>query len=124
MLKYVKFSELPVVDQDRAVRFYTEKVGFRIAQDSAYKEGWRWIELEVPGARTHILFTQQQPGMPADTPRLVFVADDVDATYRELVDKGVEFVTAPSEASWSPGQRFAQFRDSEGNNIVITSQPR
>lgn len=118
MLKYVKFAELPVADQDRAVRFYTEQVGFKVAQDASYKEGWRWIELEVPGAQTRILLTQQEPRSQADAPRLVFVADDLDATYRELADKGVNFVKEPIEAPWNPGQRFAQFQDSEGNSIV------
>jgi lactoylglutathione lyase len=38
MFKYVKFAELPVVDQDRAVKFYTEKLGLSLARDSPYQE--------------------------------------------------------------------------------------
>ena len=56
---YVRFAELPVVDQDRAVKFYTEKLGFRVAQDRPYQEGWRWITLEIPGAQTKILLTRK-----------------------------------------------------------------
>ncbi|MGH8474237.1 MAG: VOC family protein, partial [Methylococcales bacterium] len=37
MLKYVKFAELPVEDQDRAVSFYTEKVGLKVVQDAPYQ---------------------------------------------------------------------------------------
>lgn len=121
MLKFVKFAELPVADQDRAVRFYTEKLGLRVAQDSPYKDGWRWIELEVPGAETRIMLIPQQGAVQVDTPRLVFIADDVDATYQALAKKGVMFTKEPVEAPWNPGQRFAQFRDSEGNGIVISS---
>lgn len=121
MLKFVKFAELPVADQDRAVRFYTEQVGLRVAQDSPYKDGWRWIELEVPGAETRIMLIPQQGAVQVDTPRLVFIADDVDATYQELTRKGVVFTKEPADAPWNPGQRFAQFRDSEGNGIVISS---
>lgn len=121
MLKFVKFAELPVADQDRAVRFYTEQVGLRVAQDSPYKDGWRWIELEMPGAETRIMLIPQQGAVQVDTPRLVFIADDVDATYQELTGKGVVFTKEPADAPWNPGQRFAQFRDSEGNGIVISS---
>lgn len=122
MLKFVKFAELPVADQDRALRFYTETLGFQVAHDAPYRSGWRWIELAVPGAETHILLTERQPDAKADAPRLVFIADDVDATYRELNAKGVVFTQEPTNAPWNPAQRFAQFRDSEGNGIVIRSQ--
>lgn len=53
MVKFVKFAELPVQDQDRAVSFYTEKVGQKVIQDTPYNDGWRWIELEIPGAETY-----------------------------------------------------------------------
>lgn len=121
MLKFVKFAELPVVDQDRALNFYTEKLGLQVAQDAPYKEGWRWIELSVPGAQTHILLTQQTSETKSDTPRLVIISDDVDATYRKLSARGVEFIKEPSKAPWNPGQTFAQLRDSEGNGIVIST---
>ncbi|HEY0683452.1 MAG TPA: VOC family protein [Steroidobacter sp.] len=121
MLKCVKFAELPVVDQDRALNFYTEKLGLQVAQDAPYKEGWRWIELAVPGAQTRILLTQQTGEPKSDTPRLVFIADDVEATYRKLSARGVEFTKEPSKAPWNPGQTFAQLRDSEGNGIVIST---
>ena len=121
MLKFVKFAELPVIDQDRALSFYTEKLGLRVVQDSPYKEGWRWIELAIPGAETRILLTAQQGEMKSDIPRLVIISDDVDATYRKLSANGVEFTKEPGSAPWNPGQRFAQLRDSEGNGIVIST---
>lgn len=121
MLKFVKFAELPVADQDRAVSFYTGKIGLEVVQDAPYKDGWRWIELAVPGAETHIMLTQRSPDAKADAPRLVLIADDVDATYRDLIAKGVLFTQQPTKAPWNPAQSFAQFRDSEGNGIVISS---
>ena len=121
MLKFVKFTELPVVDQDRALSFYTEKLGLRVAQDAPYKDDWRWIELAIPGAETRILLTAQQGEMKSDTPRLVIISDDVDATYRKLSANGVVFTQEPTNAPWNSGQRFAQLRDSEGNGIVIST---
>ena len=121
MIRYVKFAELPVEDQDRALHFYTGKLDFRVAEDAPYKEGWRWIELEIPGADTRILLTERYAEHLTDIPRLVLVAEDIDTTYKKLAAKGVEFTQAPTEAPWSPGERFAQFIDSEGNGIVIGS---
>jgi len=122
MFKFVKFVELPVADQNRAVSFYTEKLGFKVAQDSPYKEEWRWIELEVPGAETRILLTEQQPGSETDRPRLVLVVEDVDKAYRKLSREGVVFTKEPAQALWNPEEAFALLRDSEKNIIVIGSQ--
>ncbi|AZT85741.1 glyoxalase [Marinobacter sp. NP-4(2019)] len=121
MLKFVKFAELPVMDQDRALRFYTEKIGLKVAQDAPYMGEWRWIELEIPGAETRIMFTKRQDEGNEDTPRLVLIADSVDAMYQELNKKGVHFTKPPTTAPWNPSETFAQFRDSEGNGIVIGS---
>jgi predicted enzyme related to lactoylglutathione lyase len=121
MLKFVKFAELPVADQDRAVSFYTEKLGLRVVQDAPYKDDWRWIELAIAGAETRILLTAQEGEIKSDTPRLVIISDDVDGAYRRLSANGVVFTKEPGNAPWNPGQRFAQLRDSEGNGIVIST---
>jgi lactoylglutathione lyase len=121
MLKFVKFTELPVADQDRAVSFYTEMLGLQVAQDVPYKDDWRWIELAIPGAQTHILLTAQRDERPSDQPRLVLICDDIDTAYRKLRAKGVVFTREPTTAAWNGGQRYAQLRDSEGNGIVIST---
>lgn len=122
MFKFVRFAELPVTDQDRAVRFYTGTLGLTVAQDAPYKEGWRWIELEIPGGQTRILLTENLSEDQTDAPRLVLVAADVKQTYREMADKGVVFTSEPVQAPWNPAETFAVFRDSEGNTIVIGSE--
>jgi predicted enzyme related to lactoylglutathione lyase len=122
MFKHIKFVELAVEDQDRAVRFYTEKAGLRVAQDSPYQEGWRWIELEIPGAQTGILLTKREAGTAAKSPALVMAVEDVAAAHAALAGKGVGFVQEPTEASWNPGETYALFRDSEGNTILIGSE--
>ena len=58
MIKGIKFVNIPVADQDRALAFYTEKLGFRIQTDQPFNENQRWIELSIPGADTGVtLFT-------------------------------------------------------------------
>ena len=50
MIRGIKFVSIPVKDQDAALSFYTEKLGFRIQTDQPFGPGQRWIELAIPGA--------------------------------------------------------------------------
>lgn len=52
------------------------------------------------------MLTQRTADTKDDAPRLVLIADDVDATYRELLAKDVHFTTPPTKAPWNPGQRL------------------
>lgn len=117
---YVRFTELPVADQDRAVKFYTEKLGFRVADDRGYNEGWRWLTLEIPGAQTKILLTRKNEGDERDgVPSLVLTVDDVMKSYEDLKAKGVVFTTEPTTADWDGSETFAVFQDSEGNYVML-----
>ena len=119
---HVRFSELPAVDQDRAVRFYTENLGLRVAEDRPYQEGWRWILLEIPGAQTMLRLSPKAAGSPSDVPALVLTVDDVYARYREMKVKGVVFTQEPTPAFWNPQEVFAVLRDSEDNLVMLGSE--
>lgn len=119
MIEYVRFADLPVVDQDRAIAFYTDTLGLRLANDAPYQEGWRWVELEVPNARTRIILTKK---VETDEPGgFIFVVDDVAAVHRKLAERGVAFTQEPAPAPWNARETHAIFSDSEGNGIVIVS---
>ena len=118
---YVRFAELPVADQDRAIAFYTENLGFRVVRDTPYEEdGWRWVILEIPGAQTKILLSRR-PNTEGDVPSLVLTVDDVHRWYEELKAKGVSFKTGPSRAMWNDAEVYAVLRDSEGNLVMLGS---
>jgi catechol 2,3-dioxygenase-like lactoylglutathione lyase family enzyme len=51
MIKQIKFVSIPIADQNRALDFYTEKLGFTIITDQPFDEKQRWIELRIPQAR-------------------------------------------------------------------------
>lgn len=121
MLQYIKFTNLPVSNQRRAVRFYREKLGMRILQNTPYKNDWRWIELGIPGAETAIVLVRKKNIDPDDLPALVLAVDDVQSTFEDLQARGVVFTQGPLPAPWNPEQRFALFRDSEGNTVLIGS---
>lgn len=119
---YVKFAPLPVFDQDRAIEFYTDALDCTVTNDQSYGEGgWRWVELAFAGGQTRLQFARRDDDDDAQHPSLVLVTDDVAGVVEKLNAKGVEIITEPTEAPWQPGTKYAEFRDSEGNRIVISS---
>ena len=96
MIKAIKFASVPVTDQDRALSFYTEKLGFRILTDQPFDEKQRWIELSIPGAETGlVLFTPDAHRDRIGTfSAISFHCDDLEKTYAELTARGVEFPSA------------------------------
>lgn len=122
MIKGIKFVNIPVADQARALKFYTEQLGLAIATDQEMgPAGQRWIELRIPGAETRIsLFTP--PGHEDRVGSFVPLSlwsDDVEGTYETLKARGVEFVAPPKREPWGTS---VIFRDSEGNQLHIGSR--
>jgi catechol 2,3-dioxygenase-like lactoylglutathione lyase family enzyme len=115
-----------VRDQDEAVAFYVEKLGFRVHTDA--KNGdYRWLTVQHPDQPFFQLglFTPQAPLVDAATaralneavakgamPPLVLVVDDVRAVHERMVGAGVEFTQEPVERY---GAVDASFRDPSGN---------
>jgi predicted enzyme related to lactoylglutathione lyase len=120
---HIQFAELPVADQDRAKRFYVDNLGCEVAADAPMGEhGWRWIELKFAGSETTLHFVRRAEGGAADDPVLVLVDDDVAATIERLRAQGVEILTEPQNPPWQPKRTVAEFRDSEGNRMVVGSR--
>ena len=59
---------------------------------------------------------------PSEGPVLVLVDNDIEVTVERRKSRGVEIITEPRPAPWQPGRTIAEFRDSEGNRMVITSR--
>lgn len=121
MIKRIKFLGIPVREQDRALRFYTEKLGFRVLTDQEFSPTQRWIELSIPGADTGVvLFTPEGHEDRIGTfIHTSWEVDNVEKTYSELVAKGVEFAGPPQKQPWGS---FMKMKDSEGNQIVLSSR--
>ena len=120
MIKQLKFAGIAVRDQDAALAFWTGKVGFSVATDQPMGDSQRWIELRIPGAQTGIvLFTPEGHEDRVGTFfNGSFACDDVDYTYRQMKDRGVEFEGPPEKQPWGT---FAKFKDPEGNTFVLSS---
>lgn len=125
-----------VHDQDEAAAFYVDKVGFELRDDVTLEEmgGYRWLTVGPPG-QPDVALTLNVPGPPLFDPQTAgevadFVAqgksggfmlacDDCQATYDELVARGVEFQQPPTR---QPYGIDAGFRDPSGNHIRLVQQ--
>jgi catechol 2,3-dioxygenase-like lactoylglutathione lyase family enzyme len=118
----INFTSIPVADQDRAIAFYRDRLGFEVQLDAPYQEGWRWIFLTLPGAETRLHLAKRdelswQEGMPA----LTLVCDSVDDLAAQLRKAGVAIDNGPDDAPWNAASRWLMIRDSEDNKILIES---
>lgn len=120
MITQLKFVGIPTRDQARALKFYTEQLRFEIATDQPFNEGQRWIELRIAHSPTRVvLFTPEgQEDRIGTFFNGSFQCDDVEATYRQLRGRGVEFVKPPEKQPWGT---FALFKDPDGNQFVLSS---
>lgn len=120
MIRSIKFASVPVLDQDRALDFYINTLGFLLVTDQPMGSGQRWIEVRPPRGETGLaLFTAPgQESRVGTFAGLSFECDDVQKTYAELTAKGVEFAKPPKAESWGV---MAIMKDSEGNQIVMSS---
>ncbi|MBO1580495.1 VOC family protein [Bacillus sp. XF8] len=113
---------LYVNNQDEAVRFWIEKVGFHLVADENNGQGFRWIEIApTEKAETSIvlhnkeLIAKMQPELNLSTPSMLFFTEDIDKLYKEFVEKEItvgEIVNMPS------GRAF-NFADHEKNYFAI-----
>jgi predicted enzyme related to lactoylglutathione lyase len=121
MIRGIKFINIPVRDQDEALKFYTEKLGFNVATDQPHGPGQRWIELKIPGADTGVsLFTP--PGHESRIggfQGISFWCDDLAATAKIMKQKGVEFAQEPRKESWGS---MAIIKDPDGNQFVVSEK--
>ena len=120
MITGIKFVSIPVSDQDRALAFYTEKLGFRLLTDQPFDQTQRWVELGILGSNTRVvLFRFDRALQPGSQMNITFQSDDVEATARELKSRGVEFVMEPTRFDWGTGARF---KDVDENLFLLSSK--
>ena len=112
---------VPVSDQDRALEFYTEKLGFETRMDGTYGEGARWIEVAPPGAATSIALVRAENASPTGVDTGIrFTTPDAAAAHADLRSRGVD---ADPEVIPYPVPMFI-FRDPDGNRLVIVEEPQ
>ena len=136
MIRKMSHATIFVNNQDEALEFYREKLGFKVHTDAMIGEHFRWLTIctnDQPDFE--IILMEPKPGMLMDEETAgtlrkimqkgvlgagVFNTDDCHGTYEELKAKGVQFLSAPTER---PYGIEAVFKDNSGNWFSLT-QPR
>ena len=134
-----------VRDQDRALRFYLDVLGFRLAFDARLYSGERWVAVAPPDGSTVLSLVAPRPRSPefkliGRATQVVLVTEDVPAKFREWRKRGVRFAHPPrlrriqyersaaggeparggeQKAAW--GGVFARFEDVDGNSFSLVS---
>ena len=110
---------VPVADQDRALEFYVDKLGFEKRADIAYGDGARWVEVAPAGAATAIaLVTPREGESPGVDTRISLSTEDAEAVHGELRERGVD--TDPEVMRMGdPVPPMFFFQDQDGNRLLM-----
>src|SRR4051794_4286193 len=82
---------VPVSDQERALAFYVQTLGFGQGTDFTYADGERWLEVLPPGGGVALSLVAQPEGAPVGVEmRLALASDDVEADHESYREAGVE----------------------------------
>jgi predicted enzyme related to lactoylglutathione lyase len=127
----IKVTSVYVDDQDKAVRFYTEVLGF--AKKTDFSQGpYRWLTVASPeepdGTELQLALNNdpaakayQQAMFQQGQPAAMFFSDDVQADYERMKARGAEFTMPPKEVTAS---KIAMLNDTCGNRIQLTQLAR
>lgn len=110
---------VPVADQDRAIEFYTEKLGFELRADTPFGNGDRWVEVAPVGAATTVALVLPMEGQEvAIESGVAFRSQDVDADHAALREAGVD-VDPEVMRMGDPVPPMFFFRDADGNRLLL-----
>ncbi len=128
MITHLGIVTIFVRDQQQALAFYTEKLGFEKRIDYSMGPDIRWLTVAPKGSQTHIALLKPMPEIMGEdaskaeaeigSVRLwYFDTEDIEATYKEFSSRGVKFIKKPEKQSW--GGVEACFEDPCGNRFVL-----
>jgi catechol 2,3-dioxygenase-like lactoylglutathione lyase family enzyme len=134
-ITHLDYATVMVKDQEAARRFYTDVLGFEVADDERVGTDVRWLTVRPRGAQTKlVLYTDPEAAaMEGDCcgsggcgscgtdyawTGMVMATDDIDASFQDMRSRGVKFLQAPEQKPW--GVKDALFADPDGNvfNLV------
>ena len=128
----IKLNSIMVDDQDKALRFYTEVLGFAKGKDIDVGGGFRWITVFAADGHSDVELVLEPNANPAgrtfqaalfqqSIPATAFEVDDLETEHRRLKTLGVVFTMAPTKMG---PVSIAVFADTCGNLIQIYQPPK
>jgi serine phosphatase RsbU (regulator of sigma subunit)/catechol 2,3-dioxygenase-like lactoylglutathione lyase family enzyme len=111
-----------VRDQERSLRFFADKLNFRVMVDHTFEDGNRWIEVAPPDGTAQLGIALATPG--SDREKLIggptdiyFITEDLPGKYKEWSERGVHFQFPPEVPAW--GGIHSRFEDPDGNSYGL-----
>ncbi len=130
MIKKMTHFTILVKDQDQALKFYTEKLGFELHTDAMMQDGMRWLTLSLPG-QEDVEFALLKPQTKEGLDQVgkqggaygigALATDDCVKAYELLKARGVDFIGEPKEEPWGIG---VMFKDLYGNQFYLNQSPK
>jgi catechol 2,3-dioxygenase-like lactoylglutathione lyase family enzyme len=121
MNQFIARISIVVRDYDEAIRFYTEKLGFRLVEDTVLSDTKRWVVISPPGSDGCALLLAKAVGVNQEnaignqTGGRVFLflyTDNFNRDYQLMLDRGIQFVRPPAVETYG---KVAVFADLYGN---------
>ena len=135
MISRMSHATIFVLDQEKALEFYRDKLGFKVHTDAKMDGGFRWLTVTAPDAPDfEIILMEVKAGLMWDeeTTNQVkalieggkmgaggFNTADIQGTYEDLTKKGVEFLSPPADR---PYAIEAIFKDNSGNWFSLSQE--
>jgi lactoylglutathione lyase len=113
----IRTVSIPVSDQDAALRFYSETLGFTVLRDNPTPNGGRWIELAPGGNNALVTLEPAAREVARGAIGIRFTTDDAEAAHAALLAAGVDL---DEILRWPGVPAMFAFRDPEGNAFSIT----
>ena len=119
-LAEVRTVAVSVPDQDAAVDFYTNELGFEKRLDGDLGNGNRWIEVAPPGSHTTIALTKASPEAPAGADTGIrLTTSDADQEHGAMLSRGV---SVDDVLRWPGVPAMFTFRDLANNTLYVVEQ--
>ncbi len=111
-----------VRDQELSLRFFADKLEFRVIVDHKFEDGRRWIEVAPPDGTAQIGISLPVPGTDPEKiiggeTSIYFLTEDIHEKYKTWSDRGVHFQYPPEVPSW--GGLHTRFEDPDGNSFGL-----
>ncbi len=118
-LSNIGVAMFTVADQDAALAFYTEKLGFEVRGDTRFGEGgeMRWLEVAPPGSRARLALNPPMGGAPGGSAIGVETADVLGEHARLTALGGVDLDPEPMRMAGAP--LMFMLRDPDGNQVWV-----
>ena len=121
MISRIHSVTVAVADQDKALDFYVNAVGWKKGMDTQFGDGMRWLTVVPPGGNTELVLAHTSWGGPAGRETgISLVTPDIDQTYGTLSERGVRFKQPVEVMPW--GQKATWFSDPDGNEFFLVEE--